>query len=1128
VTAGSSVTIRLRSFHKDLTDAKLRIYDLNANGQSLVPMTIAASNVPCFEAGLEQETCDFWEATVSRTTPNNLWYRFVVSDGADTDFYGDNTAALDGGIGSASEEVIDNSYALMFYSPNFRSPTWAKNAVIYQIFPDRFRNGNRNNDPKTGDPRYDDPVIALPWNTLPEGYCRNYADGATNCPWRYDTTPPATSPSKEQPRGRDYYGGDLRGVIQKLDYLKEMGVTAIYFNPIFFAKSNHRYDTYDYMQIDPALGTLRDFQTLTRAARERGIVIILDSVFNHMSSDSPQFDRYGQYATVGACESASSIYRDWFNFRAPTGSEPAPCAPSTVGGNDTYYQGWFGFDSIPEIKKNNPSVISYFLSAPNSVSRYWLRQGALGWRLDVMGDQSFPSGYWESFRQIVRNTNSNALIIGELWQKDSTLLRHLRGETADSTMNYRMRDAILGLLTPAPFDSKGFADSGRQIEPSEFAARLASIREDYPDAAYYTLMNLVGSHDTERVLWTLTPGEETNASKTSAANLADGKRRLQIASLIQYSMPGAPTVYYGDEVGVTGDDDPDDRRTYPWRDQGGRPDNTLLKHYQELGDLRKNYTVLSNGDFRVLQADDSNDTVAIGRRNAKDAAILLINRSTSTRTVRVPVAGFLGEGVGLESIYCIGSDLNVPVFVRNRLVEVTLSPMGAMLLHTRLGEDLQAPNAPNGLNVLGESDSQVNLSWNSVAGASGYNLYRSVVRGGGYQLVNATPLTGTSFSDSGLQNASDYYYIVKAVDTIGNESSASNEVRATPKYLIGWSNLQWPPSITHTISTNNRTTNVYGQVWIDGVTSQPGQTSSLRAQLGFGPDGSDPTSSAWSWIEASFNGNAGNNDEFVASLLPEVVGSFDYTYRYTTDNGRSWIYADLDGSPNGYSPSQAGSLTVQASGDSSAPSTPTNLQVLSASPAAVDLSWSAASDDTALYGYEVLRSGSAGGPYTQIARITSTSYSDTSVTEGATYYYVVRALDASFNRSGNSNEVQAQALQRTVTVTFNVNLNAPVPNGSSVYIAGFLDRLDGGLPQWNPGGVVLTQVSPTQWTITVTGKEGTEIEYKYALGSWDFVEKGNSCDEIANRRLILSYGSNGIQTVNDSVPNWRNVAPCGN
>jgi hypothetical protein len=176
----------------------------------------------------------------------------------------------------------------------------------------------------------------------------------------------------------------------------------------------------------------------------------------------------------------------------------------------------------------------------------------------------------------------------------------------------------------------------------------------------------------------------------------------------------------------------------------------------------------------------------------------------------------------------------------------------------------------------------------------------------------------------------------------------------------------------------------------------------------------------------------------------------------------------------------------------------------------------------------VLRSGSAGGPYTQIARITSTSYSDTSVTEGATYYYVVRALDASFNRSGNSNEVQAQALQRTVTVTFNVNLNAPVPNGSSVYIAGFLDRLDGGLPQWNPGGVVLTQVSPTQWTITVTGKEGTEIEYKYALGSWDFVEKGNSCDEIANRRLILSYGSNGIQTVNDSVPNWRNVAPCGN
>ncbi len=187
-----------------------------------------------------------------------------------------------------------------------------------------------------------------------------------------------------------------------------------------------------------------------------------------------------------------------------------------------------------------------------------------------MGDASFPNGYWESFRQVVKSTDREALIIGELWQKDSTLLRFLRGERADTTMNYRLRDAVIGLLAPGGFDSAGFADSGRVIAPSEFAARLLSIREDYPDPVYYSLMNLLDSHDTERLLWTLTPGPETRAGREqNIANLADGKRRLQLASLVQFTVPGAPTVYYGDEVGLTGDDDPDDRRTFPWPDQGG-------------------------------------------------------------------------------------------------------------------------------------------------------------------------------------------------------------------------------------------------------------------------------------------------------------------------------------------------------------------------------------------------------------------------------------------------------------------------------------------------------------------------------------------------------------------------------
>ncbi len=302
------MTLRFRTFHGDATGVKVRFYSLRLGGQQVVPMSIAAAGVPCYQAGLDEESCDFWQVTMPAAIanePDNLWYRFIVTDGTDTDYYGDDTAALDGGLGSPTDDVIDQSWALMQYVPGFKAPSWAKDAVIYQIFPDRFRNGDRRNDPRTGDVRYDDPVQKLQWGVKPEGYCRNYEDGATNCPWRFDTTPPADSPTKENPRGRDYYGGDLEGVDEQLPYLEKLGVTAIYFNPIFDAGSNHSYDTQDYKKVDPYFGTQKDFDNLVKHAKAHGIRIILDGVFNHMSSDSPLFDRYHHYSTVGACESTT-------------------------------------------------------------------------------------------------------------------------------------------------------------------------------------------------------------------------------------------------------------------------------------------------------------------------------------------------------------------------------------------------------------------------------------------------------------------------------------------------------------------------------------------------------------------------------------------------------------------------------------------------------------------------------------------------------------------------------------------------------------------------------------------------------------------------------------------------------
>ena len=1122
VPAGTAVKLRFRTYHNDVTDVKVRVYDLDTSGQQLITMQPAATDVDCYQEGLPF-TCDFWEATLEYAAPTNLWYRFIITDGTKTVYYADNTPALDGGLGSPSDNVIDNSYALMVYDPDFSAPDWASDAVIYQIFPDRFRNGRHNNDPVTGDVRYDDPVLALPWGTLPEGYCRNYADGDTNCPWRFDDTPPDWSPDIEGPRGRDYMGGDLKGVDQYLDYLQSLGVNTLYFNPIFDAGSNHSYDTQDYYSIDSYFGTQKDWENLVKHADQHGMRIVLDGVFNHLSSDSPFFDRYHHYDSLGACESIDSPYRDWFTFHDVTPGE-GTCVGSDGTPDGATYDGWFSFDSIPVINKSLSEVQAYFLTNEDSVTNYWLDQGSSGWRMDVMGDASFPAGYWETFRTVVKDTKSDAIIISETWQKDSTLLRMLRGDRADTTMNYRLRDAVLGLLTPGNFDSKGFADSGHSIAPSEFAARLESVREDYPDPAYYSLMNLLDSHDTERLLWTLTPGTETAADKElDAANLAQGKQGQMLASLIQYTLPGAPTVFYGDEVAMTGDDDPDDRRTYPWQDLGGNPDMEMFAHYQALANLRSENSALTAGDLQILLADDTAEVVVYGRKTTEQAVVVVVNRGPGSQSVEVPLNGYVPEGTMFSSLYGVANAGVVDAVVSSGLLNVTLAPQSAWILTTGT-IDLLAPSAPGNLMVTDEGDAQVSLAWDAVPDAAGYNLYRSPLSGGGWVRVNSEPLTGTDFTDTGLRNGQAFFYVVTALDSVGNESAYSNEVMALPQLMIGWANLQWPPTLNHTISATNRTENVYGQVWIDGYTSQPGPTPGLRAQLGFGPDGSNPDGNpVWTWVDAAFNVDAGNNDEFMASLLPEFVGVFDYVYRFSTTGGQRWLYADQTGPiPAGDLPPIPGKLTVNSSGDLTPPSDPTGLMVSSTSPVSISLVWDAHPNfDGDLAGFEVYRDGVF---LEKVWGASWTSYTDTSVID----YYLL-AFDTSFNRSGPSNMVTATAVPRTVTLTFNVTVPASTDGtGRSVYIAGFLDRLDGNLPQWDPGGVVLTQIDATTWTLTLTGKESTQIEYKYTLGLWDFVEKDGVCGEIANRQLTLSYGTDGTQVINDIVPNWRNVAPCGN
>ena len=499
VPAGTPTTLRFRTFHDDVTSVTLRDYSTQDAAQQLIGMTRVASGVPCYQAALASETCDFWQATLPDAQVDVHWFRFIVSDGASTAYYGDDTAALDGGLGATTSTPRDWSYALTVYDRSFTTPAWAKNAVVYQIFPDRFRNGDAKNDPKTGDVQYDQTAVKLPWNALPEGYCRAYS---TPCPPRslFGGYNPG---DREGPQGRDYYGGDLKGVRQSLEQLRLLGFNTIYLNPIFWSKSNHGYDTADYKTINPYFGTLKEFDLLVQQAHALHMHIILDGVFNHMSSDSPFFDRYHHSATVGACESTSSAYRSWFVFT----NTHVPCTSGD-------YSGWFNFDSIPVLAKSNPAVFDYFVGAQDSVTRTWLKRGADGWRLDVMGDSSFPADYWTRFRQVVKATDPNALIVGELWPKDSTTLSFLDGQRRglDDELPRPRRDPRL------PDDAHVRRQGARRLGPRARAVTSSSrvsspSRRTTPAPAYGDLMNLIDSHDTTRALWTLSPGAENDAGR---------------------------------------------------------------------------------------------------------------------------------------------------------------------------------------------------------------------------------------------------------------------------------------------------------------------------------------------------------------------------------------------------------------------------------------------------------------------------------------------------------------------------------------------------------------------------------------------------------------------------------------
>ncbi|WP_019499371.1 glycoside hydrolase family 13 protein [Pseudanabaena sp. PCC 6802] len=449
-----------------------------------------------------------------------------------------------------------------------RTPEWVKHAVFYQIFPDRFAKGK------------------VPSGTVTSRSLESW---------------------EAMPTLQGYKGGNLWGVIEKLDYLQNLGINAIYFTPIFQSACNHRYHTHDYYQIDPLLGGNAAFEQLLTAAHQRQIKIVLDGVFNHASRG---FFFFNDILENGP----HSPWVDWFKI------EDWPLCPYD-GDRPANYVSWAGNRALPEFNHDNPDVREYIMR----VGEYWIAQGIDGWRLDVPNCVKTP-GFWQEFRDRVKAINPEAYIVGEIWDDAS---EWLDGTQFDGVMNYRFTEANVA-FTAGDRVQIEYVRHHSSFQPypaldaAGYAAKIEHLLALYPWEIQLTQLNLLDSHDTARLL-AIAGGEKEDS-------LEEARSSVKLATLLLFTFPGAPSVYYGDEVGLAGGIDPDCRRAFPpeaeWHGV------TLDYHYQ-LIKLRHTYPALRIGKYRTLFAEGG--VYAFARQLGNEVAIVAVNVSTEPKQISCEV-----------------------------------------------------------------------------------------------------------------------------------------------------------------------------------------------------------------------------------------------------------------------------------------------------------------------------------------------------------------------------------------------------------------------------------------------------------------------------------------------------------
>ncbi len=476
-----------------------------------------------------------------------------------------------------------DNWQLTVYKKDFQTPDWLDGGIIYQIFPDRFYNSGKK---KTRVPK--DRYIVDDWEKQPE-YTQE-DDFKCLC--------------------NDYYGGDLKGIEEKLPYLKSLGVSCIYLNPIFEAHQNHRYNTADYMKVDPSLGTKADLENLVKKAKELGIYIILDGVFSHTGDDSIYFNKKNRYNSVGAFENADSPYRSWYTFN-----------DSKVG-----YESWWGVPSLPEVNENDPAFTE-FITGEQGVIRHWLKKGVKGFRLDVADE--LPDQFLDNIRKAVKADSNDNYLLGEVWEDATNKIsydkrrRFLRGDQLDSVMNYPFANAIINYLQGG--NSRALIDI------------VLEILENYPPQSIKLLMNHIGTHDTPRILTRLGIGQADNTDRHWQSQQSLTKEEyekaaalLKVGALIQYTLPGIPSLYYGDEAGMQGFGDPFCRGTYPW----GKEDKEILNHYKALGKIRRRSKVFASGEFIPVHANFGE--IAYIRQKGNEKILIAVTRWHEGAEIEIP------------------------------------------------------------------------------------------------------------------------------------------------------------------------------------------------------------------------------------------------------------------------------------------------------------------------------------------------------------------------------------------------------------------------------------------------------------------------------------------------------------